>query len=70
MRYTLHVPVEQFGYIEAEAEMTPEIATKLYKQIKTEFNKKEVDKIAKVVAKEKAKLDGDIDAIDYQPNNE
>ena len=66
MKYTLHIPVEQFGFIETEAEMTPEIAAKLYKQIKTEFNKKEVDKIAKIVSKEKAKLDGAIDAIDYQ----
>ena len=48
MRYTIHAPVEQFGYVEAEGEMTAKEAVALYREVKSEWGKKEVDKIAKV----------------------
>jgi len=54
--------------VEKEAELGG-WGAKLYKQIKTEFNKKEVDKIAKIVSKEKANIDANIEASAELLNN-
>lgn len=69
MKAKFLVNVGQYEHIEFEVEGTMEEIFKKYKEAKVIQKKPEVDKIAKVVAKEKAKLDGAIDAIDYQEHN-